>query len=55
MPLTGANAGVGQSIANATKLAMLDTKSDAVRITTYDTAPGAAAAAQRGDRRRQHS
>ncbi len=46
VPLTGPNAGVGQSIANATQLALLDTKSQRVRITTYDTAPGAAAAAQ---------
>ena len=46
VPLTGANAGVGKSIANATQLAILDTKSDAIRITTYDTALGAANAAQ---------
>lgn len=46
VPLTGANAGVGKSLANATQLAILDTKSDAIRITTYDTAaPGGAAAA----------
>lgn len=44
VPMTGANAGVGQSIANATTLALLDTKTDKVRITTYDTALGAAAA-----------
>ncbi|MDG2534791.1 penicillin-binding protein activator [Sphingomonas sp. HITSZ_GF] len=48
VPLTGANAGVGKSLANATQLAVLDTRSDMLRITTYDTAaPGGAAAAAR--------
>ncbi|MHA6766520.1 penicillin-binding protein activator [Sphingobium ummariense] len=47
VPMSGSNAGVGQSIANATTLALLDTKADKVRITTYDTAQGAAAAASR--------
>lgn len=47
VPLTGANAGVGQSIANATMLALLDTQNQSVRITNYDTATGAAAAARR--------
>ncbi len=47
VPLTGPNGGVGRSIANATQLALLDTRSERVRITTYDTALGAAAAAQR--------
>jgi len=47
VPLSGSNAGVGQSIANATMLAVLDTGTDKVRITNYDTATGAAAAAQR--------
>lgn len=46
VPLTGPNAGVGRSLQNATQLAILDTKSDAIRITTYDTGtPGGAAAA----------
>lgn len=46
VPLSGANAGVGRSLQNATQLAVLDTKSDVLRITTYDTgAPGGAAAA----------
>ncbi|MDV3459352.1 penicillin-binding protein activator [Sphingomonas sp. HF-S4] len=46
VPLSGANAGVGRSLQNATQLAVLDTRSDAMRITTYDTAaPGGAAAA----------
>nr|WP_152639780.1 penicillin-binding protein activator [Sphingobium bisphenolivorans] len=44
VPMSGPNAGVGQSIANATTLALLDTKADRVRITTYDTGVGAAAA-----------
>lgn len=47
VPMTGANAAVGQSIANAANLALLDTGGAKVRITTYDTATGAAAAAQR--------
>ena len=47
VPLSGGNAGVGQSIANATMLALLDTQNRSVRITNYDTAGGAAAAAQR--------
>ena len=47
VPLSGSNAGVGQSIANATMLALLDTGTDKVRITNYDTATGAAAAARR--------
>jgi branched-chain amino acid transport system substrate-binding protein len=46
VPLSGANANVGRSLQNATQLAILDTRSDAIRITTYDTAaPGGAAAA----------
>ncbi len=47
VPLSGGNAGVGTSIANATMLALLDTQNQRVRITNYDTATGAAAAAQR--------
>jgi branched-chain amino acid transport system substrate-binding protein len=47
VPLTGANAGVGQSLANATQLALLDTRNERLRVTTYDTNLGAAAAAQR--------
>lgn len=47
VPLSGSNAGVGTSIANATQLALLDTRNEQVRITRYDTAGGAAAAAQR--------
>lgn len=47
VPLSGTNAGVGTSIANATQLALLDTRNEQVRITRYDTATGAAAAATR--------
>jgi branched-chain amino acid transport system substrate-binding protein len=46
VPQTGPNADVGTAIANATTLALLDTKAERVRITTYDTALGAAAAAR---------
>ncbi|MEE2915813.1 MAG: penicillin-binding protein activator [Pseudomonadota bacterium] len=47
VPLSGGNAGVGKSLANATQLALLDTRNQQVRITNYDTAPGAAQAARR--------
>ena len=47
VPLSGANAGVGRSIANATRMALLDLNATDVRVTEYDTAPGAAAAATR--------
>lgn len=47
VPLTGPNAAAGQSIANATTMALLDTSAKTIRITTYDTAPGPAAAASR--------
>jgi branched-chain amino acid transport system substrate-binding protein len=47
VPLSGPNAGVGRSIANATQLALLDTNTKSVRITSYDTAGGASAAARR--------
>jgi branched-chain amino acid transport system substrate-binding protein len=47
VPMTGPNAGVGQSIANATTLALLDSRTEKVRVTTYDTNLGAGAAAQR--------
>lgn len=45
VPLTGPNAGVGQSIANAANLALNDSGSERIRISVYDTARGAAAAA----------
>ena len=47
VPLTGPNAGVGQSLANATQLALLDSRNERVRITTYDTGAGAALAVQK--------
>jgi branched-chain amino acid transport system substrate-binding protein len=47
VPMTGSNAGVGEAIANAATMAVLDTGGKTVRITTYDTATGAAAAAQK--------
>lgn len=47
VPMTGTNGAVGQSIANATTMALLDTSADNLRITTYDTAGGARSAAQR--------
>ena len=47
VPVSGPNAAVGQSIANAANLALLDTGGQKLRITTYDTGPGAAAAAAR--------
>ncbi|GAA0279092.1 penicillin-binding protein activator [Alteraurantiacibacter aestuarii] len=47
VPLSGANADVGQSIANATTMALLDTNAENLRITTYDTEAGAGRAASR--------
>ncbi|MCC6482805.1 MAG: penicillin-binding protein activator [Sphingomonadaceae bacterium] len=44
VPLSGPNSGVGQSIANATTLALMDTKATTVRITSYDTGKGIASA-----------
>lgn len=45
VPLSGENAAVGRSIANATTMALLDTSAENLRITTYDTATGADSAA----------
>jgi len=45
VPMTGANAGVGTSIANAANLALLDTGGERIRITVYDTAKAGALAA----------
>jgi len=45
VPLTGGNAALGQSILNAANLALLDTGGQRIRITAYDTAAGAAPAA----------
>lgn len=47
VPMSGINGAVGQSIANATTMALLDTNADNLRITTYDTTGGARIAAQR--------
>jgi len=47
LPVTGPDAEVGQSIANATALALADTKVTNIRMVTYDTALGVAAATQR--------
>jgi ABC-type branched-subunit amino acid transport system substrate-binding protein len=47
LPLTGPNGATGQSIANATTMALLDTNAQGIRITTYDTATGANSAATR--------
>jgi ABC-type branched-subunit amino acid transport system substrate-binding protein len=45
VPLSGTNAGVGTSIANAANLALLDAGAERIRITVYDTAKSGAAAA----------
>lgn len=47
VPLSGKNAGVGQSLANATTMALLDTKAQNIRMTSYDTAKGVTAAANK--------
>ena len=47
VPLSGDTAPVGQAIANATTMALLDTTADNLRITTYDTSEGVATAARK--------
>jgi branched-chain amino acid transport system substrate-binding protein len=47
VPLSGPEAAIGQSIANAATMALIDSGTQTVRITSYDTATGAAAAASR--------
>ncbi|WP_338468265.1 penicillin-binding protein activator [Novosphingobium sp. ZN18A2] len=47
LPLSGSNATVGQSIANAATMALLDTNAQNIRITTYDTAANPVAAARK--------
>ena len=47
LPVTGPDADVGQSIANAAALALADTKVTNIRMVTYDTGLGVAAATQR--------
>ena len=44
VPLSGSNAQIGQSIANAANLALTDMGGERIRITAYDTAQGALAA-----------
>ena len=46
VPMNGETAAVGQAIANATTMALLDTNADNLRITTYDTSAGISAAAR---------
>ncbi|RNJ62982.1 MAG: penicillin-binding protein activator [Porphyrobacter sp. IPPAS B-1204] len=47
VPMSGDTAPVGQAIANATTMALLDTNADNLRITTYDTSQGIGTAAQK--------
>ena len=47
VPMSGTNAGVGEAIANAATMAILDTGGKTIRVTTYDTALGPAAAAEK--------
>ncbi len=47
VPMSGDTAPVGQAIANATTMALLDTNADNLRITTYDTSAGIGGAAQK--------
>lgn len=47
VPLSGDTAAVGQAISNATTMALLDTKAENLRITTYDTSEGIATAARK--------
>lgn len=46
LPVTGADAEIGKSIANATAMALTDTNSNNIVITTYDTATGVDVAAR---------
>ena len=47
VPLSGPNAEVGQALANATAMALLDTNAQNFEITTYDTGTSAGTAAAR--------
>ena len=47
VPMTGPNSAVGQSIANAANMALLEAGERRVNLRIYDTGPGAAAAADR--------
>ena len=46
VPQTGPDAAVGTSLQNAVMMALADSRSERIRITTYDTGTGAVAAAQ---------
>jgi ABC-type branched-subunit amino acid transport system substrate-binding protein len=46
VPMGGSAADVGQSLANATTMALLDTNAENLRLTTYDTSRGAGEAAR---------
>ncbi|MEM9312296.1 MAG: penicillin-binding protein activator [Pseudomonadota bacterium] len=46
VPLSGSTAEVGQALADATTMALLDTNAKNLRITTYDTGQGAGEAAR---------
>ena len=46
VPLNGETAAVGQAIANATTMALIDTNAENLRITTYDTTTGVQGAAR---------
>lgn len=47
VPMEGTNGAVGQAIANAATMALLDTNAGNIRITTYDTSAGVQAATTR--------
>lgn len=47
VPMTGRNGEVGQALANAANMALLDTNASNLRITTYDTSSDPAAAANK--------
>jgi ABC-type branched-subunit amino acid transport system substrate-binding protein len=47
LPTSGPNGGVGQALANAANMAVLDTNATNLRITTYDTSSGLADATTR--------
>lgn len=47
VPTTGGNAAVGQSIANAANMALLDSNVRNIKLTVYNTAAGASVAADR--------
>jgi len=47
VPLGGTTGEVGQSLANATTMALIDTNANSLRITTYDTTGGAGEAARK--------